>query len=325
MKNHCKRISVLLALCMAVMLCVGSMSVWAEADDDVKTTAADDIDENDITAMIVSGCDLNANDLTKVKVSQYGFSMLVPKGTVITLESDAETFAASNYSRPYFMEQGCILYALTEKQNYCAITVFVSDRTSIYDYYGDYNRLSEAKQKELVDAAAAEGNNAEFVTINGRRYLQVTSNDASTGDSYTQYQFTTVIDHKEYVIYISTLNANDNDKAVLNKVIGSIKLRGQMLQMTSADIVLTVICLILLISVCVIYFFFYRANQFVKAGIVDYPRLGFDLPKALTSDEAALLEGEEDDDEDDEDDEDEEESADEEDVEDEDDERIIKQ
>lgn len=291
MRTNKKMIATLLTFTMLLLGCIGSMSVFAESDDvDESLTTGEEV------VTVVSGCDLKSENLVKAKVKQYGLSMLVPEGNLITVDSDPSVFSSTDFSRSYFMEQGCILYAYTDNTNYCAVTAFVSEQNSIYDYYGDYSDLNAAKREELIADATSEGTATEFVTINGRNYIQVTSNDNSSGDDYTQYQFTTVIDHKQYVIYIQTLNANAADKDVLNEMIGSIKLSGEGLQMSKADVILTVVCVILLIAVAVIYFFFYRANQFVKLGITNYTRLGFDLPKANKLDDKDVLGDDEDED-----------------------------
>lgn len=318
-KNH-KIMAALLAIALVVLTSIGGLAVFAESEESVDSEQIEIADNT--TA--VSGCDLKSENLIRVKVKQYGFSMLVPQDNVITLESDPSVFASSDYSRSYFMEQGCILYAYADKQNYCAVTVFVSDQDSIYDYYGDYAKLSDAKRDELVAAASSETATAEFVTINGRSYIQVTTSDNTSGENYTQYQFTTVINQKQYMIYIQTMNADDKDKAVLNEMIGSIKLGGQGLRLDGADMLLTVLVVILTIAVAVIYFFFYRANQFVKLGITNYPRLGFDLPKPNELKESDVFDEEDDEEEDEEDDESEDEDDEEDEEEDNSDERIIK-
>ncbi len=272
MKKNKKMMATLLVFALTLLASIGGMKVFAEADDDAAVTTT--------IAGVVSGCDLSVNNLTEVKVKQYGFSMQVPQGTVISLESDATDFSHSDYTRSYFMEQGCILYTFTPNQNYCAVSVFVNDLDSIYNYYGDYSKLGQEKKAELIAAAGTDDNTAaEFVTINGQTFLQVTmsDNDASTGSHYVQYQFTTVVGGQRYVIYIQTANANDADKVVINQMIQSIKLKG-MFPLSVLEVVLIVVCVVLAIAVALVYFFFYRANQFVKAGITDYPRLGFDLP-----------------------------------------------
>lgn len=323
MRNNKKLFATLLTFSMLLLTCIGGMSVFAESEDD----SADAIVTEE-TVAVVSGCDLKSENLVKAKVKQYGLTMLVPKDHVITVDSDTSVFSSTDFSRSYFMEQGCILYSYTDNANYCAVSVFVSEQDSIYDYYGDYSNLSAAKRDELVADSSSEGTTTEFVTINGRSYIQTTASNNSSGDEFTQYQFTTVIDHKQYVIYIQTQNADANDKAVLNEMIGSIKLSGEGIQLSKADVLLTVVCIILLIAVIVIYFFFYRANQFVKLGITNYTRLGFDLPKANKLDEKdAFDDGSEEDSDDFDDYDDEEENVDEEDDDDNDDdsdERIIK-
>lgn len=302
MKKNKKMIATLLVFALTLLASIGGMSVFAQADD--AATAAPE-ETVPTPATVVSGCDLRADKLTDVKVNQYGFSMKVPEGTVISLESDAKVFNQSDYTRSYFMEQGCILYSFTPSQNYCAVSVFVTDLDSIYNYYGDYSKLNEAQKAELIAAAGSDDNTAaEFVSINGQTFLQVTmsDNDASTGSQYVQYQFTTVIGSQRYVIYIQTANANDADKAVINQMIQSIRLKG-MSSLSVLDIVLIVVCAVLAIAVALVYFFFYRANQFVKAGITDYPRLGFDLPDSGIA-EDDIYDDEEDDVDDFEDDED---------------------
>lgn len=322
MRNN-KFMALLLTLSMIVLTCIGGMSVFAESDNTSSDATGDE------TPTAVSGCDLKSENLVKATVSRYGLSMLVPKDNVLTVDSDSSVFSSSDsdYSRTYFMEQGCILYAYTSNDNYCAVTAFVSEQDSIYDYYGDYSNLSAAKRDELVGELSSDSSAAEFVTINGRNYIQVTTSDNSTGDNYTQYQFTTVINHKQYVIYIQTLNADSNDKLVLNKMISSIKLSGEGMKLSVAEIILTIVCIILLIAVVVLYYLFYRANQFAKLGITNYSPLGFDLPKTNGLNEKDVIDEYDEDDEDDEDDEaDEEDELDEVDDNDDDnsDERIIK-
>ena len=146
MRKNKKFIAALLTLSMFILACVGGMSVFAESDNTSSTESADD----GTTAAVVSGCDLKSDNLVKAKVKQYGLSMLVPKGDLLTIDSDPSEFSSSDYSRTYFMEQGCILYSYTNNDNYCAVTVFVSDQDSIYDYYGDYSNLSAAKRDELA-------------------------------------------------------------------------------------------------------------------------------------------------------------------------------
>ena len=290
MKNK-KMIATLLVFTMLLLASIGGMNVFAEEG------IGDSVDSTETVAQVVSGCDLKAEDLVQASVKQYGFSMLVPKGNVITVDSDVSVFEASDYTRSYFMEQGCMLYCFTDNENYCAVSAFVTDQDSIYNYYGDYSKLNDTQKTELVNAAATDASTqAQFVKINGRDFLQVTmsDDDVSTGNSYTQYQFTTVIGGQKYVIYIQTANANDADLGVVNEMIKSIKLNGMGLQMDVLDIVLIVMTVLLVIAVAIVYFFFYRATCFVKAGINDFARIGFDLPEK-TIDEDDIYDDEDDD------------------------------
>ena len=328
MKKNKKMIATLLVFALTLLASIGGMNVFAQ-DGDTVTATSDTAADAQTKTVVVSGCDLSADKLSTVFVKQYGFSMQVPEGTVISLESEPSVFAQSDYSRSYFMEQGCILYTFTPNQNYCAVSVFVTDLDSINNYYGDYASLNDEKKAELIAASGSdEGSTAEFVTINGQTYLQVTmtDDDASSGNHYVQYQFTTVIGGQRYVIYIQTANANDADKAVINSMIQSIRLKG-LSTLRVIDIVLIAVCAVLAIALALVYFFFYRANQFVKAGITDYPRLGFDMPdNAVEEDDIYDEEDDVDDFEDDEDDfdDDEDDVDDGETVKAEDDERIIR-
>ena len=280
MKNNKKWLTCILALLL--MACIGSMQVWAETDD-----GADTIDDVAVQTPLVSGCDLSVDRLAEVKVKQYGFSMKVPEGTVLSLDSTAQAFAATDFTRSYFIDQGCILYAVTSNDNYCGITMMVNDLESINNYYGDYNSLNDEKKSELIAANGNDENTkSEFVTINGQTYLMVTrkETDATTSSTYRQYHFTTVIGSQKYTLVIQTANATEEDNKVVNEMIQSIRLKG-MVNFTKTEIALMVACGILAVAVALVYFFFYRANRFVKAGIYDYKRLGFDFPDEGIDDE----------------------------------------
>lgn len=314
MKKNKSLIATLLFFSMLLVASIGGLSVYADSDD----TAADDTAATETT--VVSGCDLKSEDLVKVEVKQYGFSMLVPGGNITSIESPTENFTAVGYSRPYFMEQGCAMQVFTDNENYCAVSVFVSEQSSLYDYYGDYNSLSEEQQNELIQDSLSEGNeSAEFVKINGRTYLKsyVTDSSEETGDVYLQYQFSTVIDSTKYDIYIQAANAVDSDKAVMNEMIKSIKLSGMGMQLNAMDITLIVVVVLLVIAVVMAYFFLFRVSEFTKAGVEKFAIIGFDMPQR---DDDEFDEDEEDDE-----DEDEADSVEEDEVdEDSDDERIIK-
>lgn len=320
MKKNKSLIATLLFFSLLLVASIGGLSVYADSDDAAADTTDSTVSAED-TATPVSGCDLKAEDLIKVEVKQYGFSMLVPNGNVTSLDSPTENFTAVGYSRPYFIEQGCVMQVYTDNDNYCAVSVFVEDLSSLYNYYGDYNSLSPEQQDELVKDAIEEGNQtAEFVKINGRTYLQSYVSDSSedSADVYAQYQFTTVIDGIKYMIYIQTANAVEADKAVINEMIKSIKLNGMGVQFSVVDITMIVVVVLLVLAVALAYFFLYRVSEFTKAGIEKFAIIGFDMPQRDD-------ESDEDDDEDEEDDDDDDDYVeDDEDEDDSDDERIIK-
>ncbi len=325
MKKNKSLIATLLFFSMLLVASIGGLSVYAGDD----TAAADDTSSvaEDTATTVVSGCDLKTEDLIKVKVKQYGFSMLVPDGNVTSLDSPTANFTAVGYSRPYFIEQGCAMQVFTDSDNYCAVSVFVEDLDSLYNYYGNYNTLSQEQQDELIQNALDNGNEtAEFVKINGRTYLQSYVSDSSddTGDVYEQYQFTTVIDNIQYTIYIQTTNAVEADKAVINDMIKSIKLSGMGLQLNAMDITLIVVVVLLVVAVALAYFFLYRISEFTKAGVEKFAIIGFDMPHTDDDDD----DDEDEDEEDEDDDEDEADSVEEDDEDsdedDSDDERIIK-
>lgn len=282
MKKNKRLTAALLVFAMLLLTSIGSVVVFAEEGGAVSSTLETD-NSGDTAQAVVSGCDLKKENLVKAEVKQYGFSMLVPKGHLTTIESDSSVFEEVSYSRSYFMEQNCAMQAFTDGDNYCSVTLFVTQLSSLYDYYGDYDKLSKAQQDELVKDAGANGNqNAEFVKINGRSYLQASVTDSSddSNNVYTQYQFTTVINGEKYELYIQAVNADDADKAVMNEMIKSIKLNGMGIQLNAVDVTLIVVCVILVLAVVCAYFFLFRANEFAKAGINEYDFIGFDLPKS---------------------------------------------
>lgn len=322
MKKNKKMTATLLIFALLLLTSICSMSVFASEDDAADTETTETV--------AVSGCDLSSGELVKVEVKQYGFSMLAPDGNLTSIESPTENFTAVGYSRPYFMEQGCIMQTFTDNENYCAVSLFVEELDSIYNYYGDYSSLSKEQQEELVNDALSEGNeSAEFVKINGRTYLEsyVTDSSEDTGDVYAQYQFTTVINGQKYMLYIQTVNAIEADRTVINEMIKSIKLNGMSVALSTAEIVLIVVSIVLLLAVALAYFFLFRINEFTKAGVKEFAIVGFDLPAREEDDDDNDEDLDEDDDDLEEDDdaetEDDSEEADEVD-EDSDDERIIK-
>lgn len=281
MKKNKSLIATLLFFSMLLVASIGGLSVYAGSGADGAAASNTSSEADEASAATVSGCDLNSNDLIKVKVKQYGFSMLVPKGSITSLDSPAGNFTSVGYSRPYFMEQGCAMQVFTDKENYCAVSLFVEHLNSLYDYYGDYNTLSKEQQDELVKDAINNGNkSAEFVKINGRTYLQsyVSESSDDSGDVYGQYQFTTVIDSVKYMIYIQTVNAVDADRAVINEMIKSIKLNGAGVQLSGIEIALIVVVALLVIAVAMAYFFLYRINEFTNAGVKKFALIGFDMP-----------------------------------------------
>ncbi len=328
MKKNKSLIATLLFFSLLLVASIGGLSVYAGSDDVAADHDHDAVHET--THTHVSGCDLKKDDLVKVKVDQYGFSMLVPNGNITSIESPTANFTAVGYSRPYFMEQGCAMQVFTDNENYCAVSFFVSELNSLYNYYGDYNSLSKEQQDELIQDSISEGNKeAEFVKINGRNYLQAYVSDSSEdgADVYEQYQFTTVIDGVKYMIYIQTANAADQDDAVINEMIKSIKLNGMGPQLTVIDVTLIVVVVLLVIAVLIAYFFLYRISEFKKAGVADFAVIGFDMPNARRKNDE--FDDDDDDDEDFEDDEDDDDDDADEVLEDEsdddsDDERIIK-
>ncbi len=319
-KKNRKLTLTMLTFVLIALVAIFGTSAFASSDDETDTT--EEVSSTDT----VSGCDLNADTLVTVTVEQYGFSMLIPEeGYLTSIEAPAENFETVGYSRPYFIEQSCLMQVFTDSDNYCAVSLFIEELDSIYDYYGDYSSLTEEQQQELIDEALDDGNeSAQFVSINGQTYLEAYVTDSDDDALYEQYQLTTVIDRKEYTIYIQTANANSSDKDVINTMIGSIKLKGMTESLTAVEITLIVVCVILVLTVALAYFFLFRLNAWAKVGVRDCAIVGFNLPKVEKSSDDLDDEDDEDDDEDEDGDEDDDDELEEDEDEDDDDERIIK-
>ena len=245
-------------------------------------------------APVVSGCDLKKEDLQMAKVNMTDFSVLVPKGDVITAESESSVFdkAKMNYGfdRSTLFNENFFFYFNSNKENYCQVYAGFDEIKPLERYFRDYSRLTPEQQKEVIGqnvSADDDSINARFEKINGRTYLLISKNevDTETGNKYVIYALYTVIGSYKYFIQIGVVNPNKNDLEVVNEMLNSVKLGGIKEPMSPLEIALIVCVVVLLVAVAFAYFMLYRLDRFAKCGITNVSVFGFNLPAPVSAED----------------------------------------
>ena len=276
MRTNKKLITTLTAFVLLLLASVFCMNVFAEnADEDVQTLVA--------AKNVVSGCDLKKEDLQIAKVDLTGFSILVPKGIVLSVESEKEQFAKSDLDRSTLIDQNVFFYSNTDKENYCMVYAGLSELNPIEKCYGNYSSLSKAQQDELISHQITDGDTTSkgsFEKINGRTYMMISNSeqDATSGNKYVVYGLYTVIGDYKYYVQVVAVNPTKNDLQVVNEILNSIKISGMKEPASVLDIALIVCVAVLVLAVAFALFTLFRINQYVKSGTELKSVFGFDLP-----------------------------------------------
>lgn len=276
MRTNKKLITTLTTLVLLLLASVFCMSVFAE-------NAADDTPAVVATQTAVSGCDLKKEDMQIAKVNLTGFTVLVPKGIILSVESDKEVFAKSDLDRSTLIDQNVFFYSNTDKTNYCMVYAGLSELNPLEKCYGDYSSLTKAQQDELISHQITDGDTTSkgsFEKINGRTYMMIsnTEQDGTSGNKYVVYGLYTVIGNYKYYVQVVAVNPNKNDLQVVNEILNSIKISGLKEPASVKEISLVVCVVILLLAVAFALFTLFRIDQFVKTGTELKSVFGFDLP-----------------------------------------------
>ena len=228
MKTNKKLFTTFAVFVLMLLMSVFCVTAFAEkADDDAQTPSAE--------KKVVSGCDLKKEDLQMEKVKMTGFSILVPKGDVITVESDSSVSEKAKLSygfdRSTLISENAFFYFNTNKDNYCQVYAGFEDLKPLDSYYGDYAKLTDEQKNELIaqNASGDDGStDVRFEKVNGRTYLLIAKSeeDTGTGNKYRVYAMYTVIGSYKYIVQIVAVNPDKNDLQVVNEMLNSIKLGG---------------------------------------------------------------------------------------------------
>ena len=302
MKTNKTLITTLSVLVLTLLTSIFCMTAFAdkaekkEKDESAAVTAS----------TVVSGCDLKKDELQMAKVKMTDFSMLVPKGDIITAESDSSVFVKAKadygFDRSVLIDENAFFYFNNKKGNYCQVYAGFDEVKPLAGYYGDYSRLTAEQQKEIINQSITDGDTTSkgsFEKINGRTYLLIskTEDDTATGNKYSIYALYTVIGSYKYIVQIVVVNPDKNDLQVVNDMLNSIKLGGIKTPMSPLEIALIVCVVILLLAVAFAFFTLYRFDRFVKRGVTNISMFGFNLPEAVPAEDNS-----DDDDDDDDDD-----------------------
>ena len=289
MRTNKKLITTLSVFVLMLLTSVFCMTVFAEKtkekEKDTTTTTA---------APVVSGCDLKKEELHMAKVKMTGFSMLVPKGELLTIESSSKEYENSElmqrgYNRSSLINGNIFLYFNNKSTNECNLVAAVVQLNPLDLYFGNYAKLTKEQQDELISQRIASTGNANakgsFEKINGTTYMFLKSSNEESGNKYVDYELSTVIGQYKYVVQITATNPDDNDRDVLNEMIKSVKVSGIKEPMSPLEICLIVCVVILLLAVAFAYFTLYRLDKFVKSGATDVRMFGLNLPEPASSED----------------------------------------
>ena len=289
MKTNKKLFTTFAVFVLMLLMSVFCVTAFAEkADDDAQTPSAE--------KKVVSGCDLKKEDLQMEKVKMTGFSILVPKGDVITVESDSSVFEKAKLSyglvRSPLISENAFFYFNTNTDNYCQVYAGFEDLKPLDSYYGDYAKLTDEQKNELIaqNSSGDDGStDVRFEKVNGRTYLLIAKSeeDTGTGNKYRVYAMYTVIGSYKYIVQIVAVNPDKNDLQVVNEMLNSIKLGGIKEPLSPLNIALIVCVVVLLAAVAFAYFTLYRLDRFVKTGETDIPMFGFNLPASSAEEDDA--------------------------------------
>lgn len=283
MRTNKKLITTLSVFVLMLLTSVFCMTVFAE-----KTKEKEKETTTTTAAPVVSGCDLKKEELHMAKVKMTGFSMLVPKGELLTIESSSKEYENSElmqrgYNRSSLINGNIFLYFNNKSTNECNLVAAVVQLNPLDLYFGNYAKLTKEQQDELISQRIASTGNANakgsFEKINGTTYMFLKSSNEESGNKYVDYELSTVIGQYKYVVQITATNPDDNDRDVLNEMIKSVKVSGIKEPMSPLEICLIVCVVILLLAVAFAYFTLYRLDKFVKSGATDVRMFGLNLPE----------------------------------------------
>ena len=289
MRTNKKLITTLSVFVLMLLTSVFCMTVFAE-----KTKEKEKETTTTTAAPVVSGCDLKKEELHMAKVKMTGFSMLVPKGELLTIESSSKEYENSElmqrgYNRSSLINGNIFLYFNNKSTNECNLVAAVVQLNPLDLYFGNYAKLTKEQQDELISQRIASTGNANakgsFEKINGTTYIFLKSSNEESGNKYVDYELSTVIGQYKYVVQITATNPDDNDRDVLNEMIKSVKVSGIKEPMSPLEICLIVCVVILLLAVAFAYFTLYRLDKFVKSGATDVRMFGLNLPEPASSED----------------------------------------
>ena len=287
MRTNKKLITTLAVFVLVLMTSIFCMTVFAEKTQEDETLTA-------AVTPAVSGCDLKKDDLHMAKVKLTNFSMLVPKGELLTVESSSKDYENSKlmemgYNRSSLINSNIFLYYNSNYTNECTVYGVIVQLNPLDAYYSDYAKLTKEQQDELIaQRIASTGNTSakgSFEKINGITYMFIKDSNQDGENKYVDYELSTVIDKYKYVVQINATNPDQNDRDVLNEMINSIKIGGMKEPLSALNIALVVCVAILLVAVAFAFFTLYRFDSFVKSGATNVRMFGFDLPEPAASED----------------------------------------
>jgi hypothetical protein len=317
MKNMKKLFAVLIVIMMLLSLGAGAMSTYASdtsmTDEEYQAIlAAMGMTESDMAAMMngetgtggttgaettsadISPSDLSASDLAiadmtlqKITSKRFNFSILIPSelDTILTTESTDAEYSVLGLDSAGFADNGLAFYTASSDGT-VSIIGFADENASAEDIYS-YNSLSSAELEVIMEGKKASMTSYGYeydtlmgVKIGGQTFIRTGFNYSSEEGDNRIVELFTVKGGVEYSVQMQLpANMTEADNAKIEEIIKSVRVGGKTVRMTTAEIVLTVVCSVMFLLLAAVVFFLVRFSLYSKASGSRFNIIGFDIPK----------------------------------------------
>ncbi|MBE6758805.1 MAG: hypothetical protein E7554_01780 [Ruminococcaceae bacterium] len=310
----------LVSCCAMSAFAEASSDEWTEADteelmdyleqtgnDELLQSYIDMLSGTDVSGADVSGSDaaapvdnrkLRDHTLTEKTFEEFGFSVKVPDfASYADIYSDVDTMSRvlgttanpdalfnAGYSADF---SNYIIYAMSGSSNdmmafdMMAVNYTESDWSR---YIGNYSDLSAEEQEKLAASTdlIGMGTKASFREINGTPVLVQEYFDQMYNSM--AYVVQAIVDGGMYEMFIQVADPGDDDLAVAEEIIESVKFSGVNPQRygvasTCTTTWLFVLVAVLFVIVALLAFFLIRFSAFAKASGSEFNIIGFNFPK----------------------------------------------
>jgi len=248
-----------------------------------------DSDFDDSMFDIMPSNSLASRGTIGVKLPKFGVTMTVPVlDSISTAEEPPAAMAENSGDLPESMlGSSLLLYGVNNDQS--ALIAITFDTSAYARLVGSYNSLTPDDISAMCDNIAAqsgifannESKGVESALINGNTFIHLYQ-AGDMGDGYGAYhEYRTIVGGVGYSVYLQfTGELSDDDQAIIDECIGSIRFSGSSILSPTPGIIkwLTAAVVLLAVLTLLMGFFLVRFSLFSKAAGSSFNIIGFDIP-----------------------------------------------